>query len=115
MSDSAMNRLLQGRKPVTERVDNLLPVADAASPEIEQEPYSKMFLRIETNIDERLRTICLKQKLSRETFIEAACAYLFANPEALKVVVAEGKARTKHRKQLGTKRRAQAMLSSNKD
>jgi len=111
-----MNRLLQGRKPVTERVDNLLPVSSDPSLEIEkQEPYSKMFLRIETNIDERLRTICLKQKLSRETFLEAACAYLFANPEALKVVVTEGKARTRQRRELGTKRRAQAMLSSNKD
>jgi hypothetical protein len=109
-----MNRLLQSRKPVTERVDDLLPTT-VETEETQQEDYSKMCLRIETSIDERLRTICFKQKLSRETFLESACAYLFANPEALKAVVDGGKERTKRRKELGTKRRAQAMLSSKKN
>ena len=108
-----MNRLLQSRKPVTERVDNLLPTVEYEN--IEQEDYSKMSLRIETSMNERLRAICFKHKISRETFLESACAYLFTNPDALKAVVEGGKERTKRRKELGTKRRAKAMLLSNKN
>jgi len=107
MSDSAMKRLLDKKKIVPERVDNLL--TNESVSEVAPEKHAKIFIRLDNRIDSKIKSLCLHEKISRETFIEAACAYVLSNPEILATVINSGKERTKKRKDAGIKKRAKSM------
>ena len=108
MSDSAINRLINKKKAVPQRVDSLLSESDTQE-EVEQ--YAKMFIRIDSKINLKIKSLCLKHKISRETFFEAACDYLLSNSESLNVVVESARQRSKKRKDEGIKKRAKSMSS----
>jgi hypothetical protein len=102
-----MKRLLGKKKTVSERVDDLLVNESALKSSTEK--HAKIFIRLDNRIDSKIKSLCLNEKISRETFIEAACAYVLSNPEILAAVINSGKERTKKRKEAGMKKRAKSI------
>lgn len=66
-------------------------------------------LRIEVPINAEIQTLCIQEKISRDTLVEAAWLFIKANPEVKSQVVAEAKKRYDKRKAVGNAKRAQSM------
>lgn len=66
-------------------------------------------IRLEQQVDEELERLCSRERLTRETFLEAA--YLLCNdkPEILQEVLMIAKERYRQRKAAGEKRKFQTM------
>jgi hypothetical protein len=66
-------------------------------------------IRLEQPIDEALERLCSRERITRETFLEAA--YLVCNdkPEILEEVLANARQRYRQRKTAGEKRKFQTM------
>lgn len=66
-------------------------------------------IRLEQQVDEELERLCSRERITRETFLEAA--YLVCNdkPEILQEVLAIAKQRYQQRKTAGEKRKFQTM------
>ncbi|BAS60436.1 MULTISPECIES: hypothetical protein [Leptolyngbya] len=66
-------------------------------------------IRLEQQVDEELERLCSRERLTRETFLEAA--YLLCNdkPEILQEVLTIAKERYRQRKAAGEKRKFQTM------
>jgi hypothetical protein len=108
MSDSALDRLNEKRKMVTERKDDLFNNAIADEEENYPE-YSRVTIKLEVKIDSQVRAICSSRKLSKEAFIEAACDWLLNKPEVIEEVLLLAKKKAYQRKRIGTQRRAKTM------
>lgn len=65
--------------------------------------------RLEESIDTKLRHLCTDEKLTKETWIEAAFLYLEANPESLKQVNKIAQQRLRKRKEIADLKRAMTM------
>lgn len=65
--------------------------------------------RLEESIDTKLRHLCTDEKLTKETWIEAAFLYLAANPESLKQVNEIAQQRLRKRKEIADLKRALTM------
>lgn len=66
-------------------------------------------IRLEQQVDEELERLCSREKITRETFLEAV--YLVCNdkPEILQEVLAIARQRYRQRKTAGEKRKFQTM------
>lgn len=66
-------------------------------------------IRLEQQVDEELERLCSRERVTRETFLEAV--YLVCNdkPEILQEVIAIAKQRYQQRKTAGEKRKFQTM------
>lgn len=65
--------------------------------------------RIETSVDQGLRQLCLDEKLTKETWIEAAYLYLTDHPQAMSEVVVMAGERLQRRKDVADLKRALTM------
>lgn len=65
--------------------------------------------RIESNVDQALRNFCQQNKITKETWFEAAYLYLSQQPEAMDEVIELASQRLSERKQIADHRRAVAM------
>ena len=65
--------------------------------------------RLEESIDTKLRHLCTDEKLTKETWIEAAFLYLEANPKSLKQVNEIAQQRLRKRKEIADLKRAMTM------
>ncbi len=63
-------------------------------------------IRLEAEIDEQLRTLCLREKITRDTLLEAAHLVLPQHPEVLKEILELARERNRQRKEVGNDRRA---------
>lgn len=66
--------------------------------------------RMEASLIDRLHTLCRRQGISREVFIEAMFEYVEAHPEAMEQVLAEADKKNDYRQQLANRKRAEAMM-----
>lgn len=65
--------------------------------------------RLEESIDTKLRHLCTDEKLTKETWIEAAFLYLAAHPDSLKQVNEIAQQRLRKRKEIADLKRALTM------
>ena len=65
--------------------------------------------RLEASIDKKLRHLCTDEKLTKETWIEAAFLYLSAHPDEMTQVNEIAQQRLRNRKELADLKRAMAM------
>jgi adenosine deaminase len=81
-------------------------------PQEQQEDLTQTFrrtIRLEQNIDTKLDVFCTTQKVTRDTFIEAAFMVCSQNEEFMREVLEEAKKRYHQRKQAGEQRKFQTM------
>jgi adenosine deaminase len=81
-------------------------------PQEQQEDLTQTFrrtIRLEQNIDTKLDVFCTTQKVTRDTFIEAAFMVCSQNEEFRREVLEEAKKRYHQRKQAGEQRKFQTM------
>lgn len=65
-------------------------------------------VRIEQEINLELRSMCLKEGVTKDTFLEAAYVICTENPALLEQVLKEASRRSKVRKEIGNDRKAQS-------
>jgi hypothetical protein len=75
----------------------------------ETEATVRRTIRLEAGLDEQLDQFCRRSKITRDTFLEAAYQVCLDNPELLALVLAEAQQRYRRRKQLGEKRKLEAL------
>jgi len=78
-------------------------------PDAELETKRSTF-RIEADLIDRLHSLCRRQGISREVFIEAMFEYVEAHPEAMEQVLREADQKNDYRQQLANRKRAEAMI-----
>ncbi|MCG9890836.1 MAG: hypothetical protein MH252_07160 [Thermosynechococcaceae cyanobacterium MS004] len=66
-------------------------------------------LRVDESIDRGLKSLCSEEKITKETFLEAAYLVCQQNQEMMGKVLEISKCRRKERRQTGVSRRAQSM------
>lgn len=66
-------------------------------------------IRLEVTVDQALRRLCTEERITKETWFEAAYLYLSEQPEAMDEVARLAQARLNQRKQIADYRRAVAM------
>ena len=66
-------------------------------------------IRLDASIDQELRRLCSEERITKETWFEAAYLYLSQQPEAMDKVVNLAQNRLNQRKQIADYRRAVAM------
>ena len=66
-------------------------------------------LRIESTVDLELRRLCSEERITKETWLEAAYLYLSDQPDALAEVVQLAQERLQHRKAIADYKRAKTM------
>jgi hypothetical protein len=77
----------------------------------EEEPLViRSTIRLEADIEEKLRSFCQRQKITKDTFLEAAFLVISEQPEVQSAVLQLAKERAKGRKQVGEKRKLMTML-----
>jgi hypothetical protein len=85
---------------------------DVTRPQEQQEDFRQTFrrtIRLEQDIDSELDVLCTTQKITRDTFIEAAFIVCSQNKELMQEVLGEAKKRYHQRKQAGEQRKFQTM------
>jgi len=75
----------------------------------ETEATVRRTIRLEARLDEQLDQFCRRSKITRDTFLEAAYQVCLDNPELLALVLAEAQQRYRRRKQIGEKRKLEAL------
>lgn len=68
-------------------------------------------IRLEVEIEQGLKTLCSSERITKETFLEAAFQVCQENEEILDLVLAAARVRREARKQVGLQRRAESMSS----
>jgi hypothetical protein len=89
---------------------SVTPSAPSKSEEVEGFPeVVRRTIRLEQQVDEELERLCTREKITRETFLEAV--YLVCNdkPEILQEVLEIARQRYRQRKTAGEKRKFQTM------
>lgn len=66
-------------------------------------------IRLESSVDEALRELCHEERITKETWVEAAYLHLGEHPEAMEAVVALAQQRLVQRKRIADHRRAVSM------
>ncbi|PSF33903.1 hypothetical protein C7H19_19470 [Aphanothece hegewaldii CCALA 016] len=66
-------------------------------------------IRIESTVDLELRQLCHDERITKETFLEAAYLYLTENPDGLAEVIYSAQERLQHRKAIADYKRAKTM------
>jgi hypothetical protein len=66
-------------------------------------------IRLEQTVDEALEGLCSREKVTRETFLEAAYSLCTEKPELLQEILAIAKQRYRLRKAAGERRKFQTM------
>lgn len=66
-------------------------------------------IRVEEEIDNKLESLCTSNKITRETFLEAAFVVCSHNEELLQEILNEAKSRYQQRKKAGEQRKFQTM------
>lgn len=76
-----------------------------------QEPQAlvSFTLRVDESIERGLKSLCSNEKITKETFLEAAYLVCQQNNEMMEKVLEISKDRRKERRETGVTRRAQAM------
>ncbi|YAF99546.1 MAG: hypothetical protein AB3A66_29985 (plasmid) [Nodularia sp. CChRGM 3473] len=70
-------------------------------------------IRLEQEVDDKLENFCNAQKITRDTFIEAAFVICLEDEELMHKLLDEAKKRYYQRKQAGEKRKFQTMARKN--
>ena len=65
--------------------------------------------RLEVGVNEALSNLCRQEKITKETWFEAAYLYLSERPEVMKEVIELASERIEERKEIANIRRAEAM------
>ena len=81
----------------------------APTPDIQEREPVRRTLRIDGEIDDELKQLCGKSKITRETFLEAAYLACTQNPDLMTAVLAEAQQRYRQRKQAGEQRKFATM------
>jgi hypothetical protein len=77
---------------------------------IEPEPMVvRRTIRLEEEIDEALASICRAERITRDTFLEAAYLICSEQPELMELIITEARSRRKQRQQSGEKRKYETM------
>lgn len=122
MNDSnALERLVAREKPkvpprtdVVEELTNL-DVKTSSSQDLEDKITQDQFetvrntIRIESSVDESLRGLCHSERITKETWLEAAYLFLRERPEEMEVVVGTARERLQHRRAIANYQRAKTM------
>ncbi len=127
-STNALERLINRQKPVVPSRDDLvneIKSQDSLTSRHQDLTASKFHrlqsinplefetvrntTRIESTVDKALRSLCLKRKITKETWFEAAYLYLSDHPDAMDEVMELASERLLERKQIADHRRAVAM------
>lgn len=66
-------------------------------------------LRIESTVDDELRQLCHEERITKETWLEAAYLYLSEQPDGMAEVVQLAQQRLQHRKAIADYKRAKTM------
>lgn len=83
---------------------------DAITELLEPEPVVvRRTIRLEEEIDEALSRVCRNERITRDTFLEAAYLICSQNAELMQSVVAEARSRRKHRQESGERRKYETM------
>ena len=94
-------------------VSDETPNAQAAfsrSEEVEEFPeVVRRTIRLEQQVDEELEQLCSRERITRETFLEAVYLVCSDKPEIFQEVLAIAKQRYRQRKTAGEKRKFQTM------
>ena len=94
-------------------VSDETPNAQAAFPkseEVEEFPeVVRRTIRLEQQVDEELEQLCSRERITRETFLEAVYLVCSDKPEIFQEVLAIAKQRYRQRKTAGEKRKFQTM------
>lgn len=89
---------------VEEPPQSLSDSSDETFPEV-----TRRTIRLEQQVDEELERLCSRERITRETFLEAAYLACNDNPEILQEVLTIAKERYRRRKMAGEKRKFQTM------
>jgi hypothetical protein len=90
---------------LNEEMQEDVPEAETA-PEFE---VIRRTIRLEQSVDEGLEGLCSREKVTRETFLEAAYSLCVEKPELLQEILAIAKDRYRLRKAAGERRKFQTM------
>jgi hypothetical protein len=66
-------------------------------------------IRIESTVDEQLRRLCNEERITKETFLEAAYLYLLNKPDEMAEVIQSAQKLLQHRKAIADYKRAKTM------
>jgi len=84
--------------------------AFSKSEEVEEFPeVVRRTIRLEQQVDEELEQLCSRERITRETFLEAVYLVCSDKPEIFQEVLAIAKQRYRQRKTAGEKRKFQTM------
>jgi hypothetical protein len=77
---------------------------------LESEPMVvRRTIRLEEEIDEALASVCRAERITRDTFLEAAYSICSQQPELMELIVTEARSRRKQRQESGEKRKYETM------
>lgn len=87
-----------------------IQAAFSRSEEVEEFPeVVRRTIRLEQEVDKQLEQLCRRERITRETFLEAVYLVCSDKPEILQEVLAIAKQRYQQRKTAGEKRKFQTM------
>ncbi|MDV3002726.1 MAG: hypothetical protein N5P05_004381 (plasmid) [Chroococcopsis gigantea SAG 12.99] len=101
-------------KSDTTKTEDIQNINQPSSPDIktllsQDIQTSRTTIRLEASIDEEFRNICHEERITKETWIEAALLYLMDRPDELAEVIGVAQARLKQRKAIADCKRAKTM------
>jgi hypothetical protein len=96
---------------LSQNVDITEPIESLEKSQTQPEPLETVrnTVRIEYEVDEALRRLCHSERITKETWLEAAFLVLQENPEQLEKVVALAQERLQRRKAIANYQRAKTM------
>ena len=109
----AGNGLIQESDPDLEQLNTKQQFNNATKQQsndsVKSQPLVSFTLRVDETIDKGLKEICSEEKITKETFLEAAFLVCQQNDDVMEKVLKISKERRKKRRATGVSRRAQSM------
>ena len=109
MPQSKTQELQDSKTPTTPDVKT--PLRQDLNTSIDPDTFETVrnTTRIEKSVERDLRHLCTENRLTKETWLEAAYLYLSQQPEAMETVIQLAKERLEERKRIADHRRAVSM------
>jgi lipoate-protein ligase A len=113
IEDSTVVSQTQIAEPTSENLESKQQNINATKHQVNnlQKPQAlvSFTLRVDESIDRGLKSLCSGEKITKETFLEAAYLVCEQNQEMMAKVLEISKLRRKERREVGVTRRAQSM------
>lgn len=91
-------------KIINDATAEFVPASSAQNQEV-----IRRTLRIDKDVDEQLEQLCAKEKITRETFLEACYLFFTQDPDLIASILVDARQRYHQRKQAGEKRKFETM------